>query len=62
MEKLDLIALDNGIDNTTDSYGKLLLLQAILNSMGEDAANRFMDDTLMMLDDEIEAYEVQEVA
>jgi len=62
MEKLDLIALDNGIDNTTDSYGKLLLLQAILSSMGEEEANRFMTDTLMMLDDEIEAYEVQEVA
>ena len=62
MEKLDLIALDNGIDSTADSYGKTLLLQAILKSMSEDEANKFMADTLMMLDDEIEAYDIREVA
>ena len=62
MDKLDLIALDNGIENTADSYGKTLLLQAILNSMSEEEANTFMNDTLMMLDDEEEAYEIREVA
>ncbi|BAF73355.1 hypothetical protein [Sulfurovum sp. NBC37-1] len=62
MKKLDLIALDNGIENTGDAYGKTLLLQAILNSMSEEEANSFMNDTLMMLDDEIEAYDIREVA
>jgi len=62
MDKLDLIALNNGIDNTADSYGKSLLLQAILKSMSKDEANKFMSDTLMMLDDEVEAYDIREVA
>ena len=58
MTKLQAIAKENGIDDISDAYGKTLLLQAILKSMDEAEANQFMDDTLMMLDDEINSYQI----
>lgn len=51
-EKIALIGKENAID-THDAFGKYLLLNDILKNMGEEKANKFMEDTLMMLDDEV---------
>lgn len=51
-EKIQIIGLENAID-TKDAFGKFLLLDVILRSMGDEKAEKFMADTLMMLDDEI---------
>ncbi len=51
-EKIELIGKENAID-THDAFGKYLVLNEILKSMGEEKANKFMEDTLMMLDDEV---------
>lgn len=51
-EKIQIIGKENAID-THDSFGKLLLLNEIFKSIGEEKANKFMEYTLMMLDDEI---------
>jgi len=59
MQKLEAIAKDQGIDDISDAYGKTLLLQCILKSMPKDDANMFMYDTLTMLSDEIDAFEVE---
>ena len=56
-EKIKALGKYREID-TKDSFGKYLLLNDILNFMGASEADKFMADTLMMLDDEInEMYE-----
>ena len=52
-EKIALLGKDNAID-TSDAFGKYLLLSNFLSSMGEEKANKFMEDTLSMLEDEID--------
>ncbi len=59
-EKIVLIGKENEID-TTDAFGKYLLLDNVLRSMSEEEANKFMEDTLSMLDDEIDALYKKEV-
>jgi len=58
MEKLNDIAEQAGIDTIDDFYGKALVMIEVLKSMSKKEANKFMGDTLMMLDDEIEAFEL----
>jgi len=58
MAKLNDIAEQAGIDNIDDFYGKALVMIEVLKSMSEKEANKFMGDTLMMLDDEMEAFEL----
>ena len=52
-EKIALIGKHNDIQ-THDAFGKYLVLNDILKNMGEEKANKFMEDTLMMLDLEID--------
>ncbi len=51
-EKIAVIGRENAID-PKDAFGKYLLLDNILKSMGEEKANEFMKDTLSILEDEI---------
>ncbi len=60
-EKINILARFHAI-STDDAFGKYLLLDNILRSMGEEEANKFMEDTLSMLDDEIDVLYKKEVA
>ena len=51
-EMIDYIGSYHEID-TRDSFGKYLILNEVLTYMGEDEAAKFMDDTLMILEDEV---------
>jgi len=59
-EKLKEIARENGIEDISDYFGKTLLLQVILSSIDKKEANDIMSDTLSILQDEVEAYEIGE--
>ena len=52
-EKIEMLGKANGIADTTDYFGKFLLLHDILESMDKDEANTFMADTLSMVEDDI---------
>lgn len=52
-EKLNILGKELSID-TSDWFGKYILLQSVLQGMEEEEANKFMTDTLMMLSDEID--------
>jgi len=60
-EKMEEIAKENGIDDISYYFGKTLLLQVILSSMDKEEANEIMSDTLSMMQDGIEEYEVGDV-
>ena len=51
-ERLQKIATEYNID-MSDAFGKMLVLQTILSDMEEEAADAFMLETLIMLEDEI---------
>ena len=54
--RMEETAHKSGIDDISDWRGKTLLLRAILDSMNDKDANKFMQETLIMLEDEIRSY------